>query len=268
MVVDAVRTYLDAANGLTELSRKQAVAAAKTLLRAGGPTAPAAEKPAAERNESLPPRVGQSIQALAGELIETSQSNRAAITDLVRSEVERQLESMDVVPRAEHERLVRRVAELERRLAARHAVERALVATDTGASSPVRTTAASLPTTSSADAPADGSERTGGPAPADGAAEAAGAGAGPEEPASAQDAAGVEDSAARGDRDTSADSGADDGAPAQEGGTGSDDGPAAAEKKTTAKSRPRAAAKSPSKAARTRATAKRPSKGRGGTAKK
>ncbi|MEV2277104.1 membrane fusogenic activity family protein [Nocardiopsis sp. NPDC049922] len=114
MVVDAVRTYLDAASGLTELSRKEAVAAAKALLRANGAAAP--EQP---RGAALPPRVGQDIQALAGELIETSQANRAAIAALVRSEVGRQLERMDVVPRGEYDRLARRVAELERRLAAR-----------------------------------------------------------------------------------------------------------------------------------------------------
>lgn len=122
MVVDAVRTYLDAANGLTELSRRDAVAAARALLRTDGRSAGAAT---ASEGESAP-RVGQSIQVLAGELIETSQANRAAIADLVREEVGRQLETMDVVPRSEHERLSRRVAELERRLAARHAVERAL----------------------------------------------------------------------------------------------------------------------------------------------
>ncbi|MEU3018502.1 MULTISPECIES: membrane fusogenic activity family protein [unclassified Nocardiopsis] len=121
MVVDAVRTYLDAANGLTELSRKQAVAAAKTLLRANGAT-PAPSVPDGE----APPRVGQSIQALASELIETSQANRAAVAELVRAEVRGALEQMDMVPRAEHERVVRRVAELERRMAARHAVERVL----------------------------------------------------------------------------------------------------------------------------------------------
>lgn len=121
MVVDAVRTYLDAANGLTELSRRDAVAAARALLRSDGRAVGAA---AAEGEAA--PRVGQSIQALAGELIETSQANRTAIADLVREEVGRQLENMDVVPRDEHERLVRRVAELERRLAARHAVERVL----------------------------------------------------------------------------------------------------------------------------------------------
>lgn len=120
MVVDAVRTYLDAANGLTELSRKQAVAAAKTLLRANGAT------PVAVPDGEAPPRVGQSIQTLAGELIETSQANRAAVADLVRSEVRSALEQMDMVPRGEYERMVRRVAELERRMAARHAVERVL----------------------------------------------------------------------------------------------------------------------------------------------
>ncbi|MDE3723770.1 membrane fusogenic activity family protein [Nocardiopsis sp. N85] len=122
MVVDAVRTYLDAANGLTELSRKEAVAAAKTLLRASGPSAPVGDAGA------VPPRVGQSIQALAGELLETSRANREALAELVRAEVEHRLERMDVVPRAEHERLVRRVAELERRLAARQGWERPVAA--------------------------------------------------------------------------------------------------------------------------------------------
>lgn len=119
MVVDAVRTYLDAASGLTELSRKEAVAAAKVLLRAGGPVAPASEP----EPGGTPPRVGPSIQALAGELLETSRANREALAELVRAEVEHRLERMDVVPRSEHERLVRRVVELERRLAARQGRE-------------------------------------------------------------------------------------------------------------------------------------------------
>lgn len=122
MVVDAVRTYLDAANGLTELSRKEAVAAAKALLRAGGANGVSA--PSVDGAQGPPPRVGQNIQALAGELIETSQANRTAIAELVRAEVGRALEQLDVVPRAEHDRVVRRVAELERRLGARYTVER------------------------------------------------------------------------------------------------------------------------------------------------
>lgn len=130
MVVDAVRTYLDAANGLTELSRKQAVAAAKSLLKANGSVSPQVAEA-----DGPPPRLGQNIQALAGELIETSQANRAAIADLVRAEVESALERMDMVPRSEYERVVRRVAELERRMAARQPVER--VVASRGESSPV-----------------------------------------------------------------------------------------------------------------------------------
>src|SRR5699024_12381603 len=72
------------------------------------------------------PRWGRSTQAWAAELVGTGHTNREAIADLVRGEVTRQLETMDVVPRGEYERLARRVAELERRLAARQAVERAL----------------------------------------------------------------------------------------------------------------------------------------------
>lgn len=244
MVVDAVRTYLDAASGLTELSRKQAVAAAKTLLKANGSTAPVTGE-----GEGLPSRVGQSIQALAGELVETNQSNREALADLVRREVERQLESMDVVPRAEHERLVRRVAELERRLAARHAVERALVTTGTGPSSPVGAAAGPQNVTASlakgtveagvvggvehvVETPEPVEERTG-RTPEQG-----------EEPA-------AEESAER----TGADGGA-------RGETGREV-PAATEKKTASKSKPRAATKSPTKSARTRSSAKRTTKGKG-----
>lgn len=106
MVVDAVRTYLDATSGLNELTRKRAVAAAKSLIRETG------------AGEDAPGEgLGRSIQALAAELIETSQSNRDALGDLVRAEVAREMERRDMVPRAEYDRLARRVAELERRLA-------------------------------------------------------------------------------------------------------------------------------------------------------
>lgn len=245
MVVDAVRTYLDAASGLTELSRKQAVAAAKALLRANGPAAPAAAE-----GESLPPRVGQSIQNLAGELIETSQANRAAIADLVRSEVGRQLERMDVVPRADHERLVRRVAELERRLAARHAVERVLAPVEAGASSPVRPAAA---------AEADGSGA--GVSAGDGAAagsDEGGAGASAESGAVATEGA----AKAAGARDAQE---ADDGADASADGAGAaaDDGADARDADKPAARKPRTAAKT----ARARTAAKRTTKSRGTTKK-
>ncbi|APC36533.1 membrane fusogenic activity family protein [Nocardiopsis dassonvillei] len=244
MVVDAVRTYLDAASGLTELSRKQAVAAAKALLRANGPAAPVAAE-----GESLPPRVGQSIQNLAGELIETSQANRAAIADLVRSEVGRQLERMDVVPRADHERLVRRVAELERRLAARHAVERVLAPVEAGASSPVRPAAAAETDASQAEV-------------STGAGEGAEAGSEERDPgagAGSGSAASEGDAKVAGGRDTQ--EAADDGAEASADAAGAAADAQDADKAAARK--PRTAAKT----ARARTAAKRTTKSRGTTKK-
>lgn len=251
MVVDAVRTYLDAASGLTELSRKQAVAAAKALLRANGSAAPVAVE-----GESLPPRVGQSIQNLAGELIETSQANRAAIADLIRSEVGRQLERMDVVPRADHERLVRRVAELERRLAARHAVEYALAPVDAGASSPVRPVAAAAVDGPEADAPA-GSEGASAAGSAENDSKAGKAG-----PGGAEDEEAEKGTEAGDTRDAVAD-GAD--GSASEDGTGSaaDAGTDAQDTGKPAARKPRTAAKT----ARARTAAKRTTKSRGTTKK-
>ncbi|GAA1000347.1 membrane fusogenic activity family protein [Nocardiopsis tropica] len=239
MVVDAVRTYLDAANGLTELSRKQAVAAAKTLLRANGAGGPAL--PGAGEGDTPPPRVGQSIQALAGELIETSQANRSALADLVRAEVGRQLERMDVVPRGEHERLVRRVAELERRLAARHAVERALAPEAAGAASPV------APATGPAGQDADAVAARGPAAPPE--TQGAAGGGGPEvREAPGGEAPEGSSGAAADDRDGAGD-------PA---GEGEEAAPAEAGAAGT-KARTRA----PAKTARARSTAKRTPKGKG-----
>lgn len=124
MVVDAVRAYFEAVNGLTELTRKRAVAAAKVILKAGeersAAPAPSGTRAAGSAGEPGDggQRAGSGIQTLAGELIETSQANREALNALVGSEVERALERMELVSRADYDRLARRVAELERRLAA------------------------------------------------------------------------------------------------------------------------------------------------------
>ncbi|GAB3212167.1 hypothetical protein ACQEU5_16945 [Marinactinospora thermotolerans] len=129
MVVDAVRTYLDAASGFTELTRKRAVAAAKTLLREeegrsavakGADTARGAVDGVEGAVRAT--RVGHTIQTLAADLIETSKANRAALDDLIEAEVRRVLDRLDLVRRDEYDRLARRVAELERRLASRTAV--------------------------------------------------------------------------------------------------------------------------------------------------
>ncbi|TQN31301.1 hypothetical protein FHX37_1201 [Haloactinospora alba] len=119
MVVDAVRAYVDAASGLTELTRKRAVAAAKTLLKereshgTGGTDAAASEG----EHPPSPPGVGQSIQTLANDLLETSKANRDALLRVVEAEVNRALSRADLVRRSDYDRLARRVAELERRMA-------------------------------------------------------------------------------------------------------------------------------------------------------
>ncbi len=124
MVVDAVRSYFDAVSGLTELTRKRAVTAAKTLLKVGDDrtvstaSPPDRASPAGEdEGDPRTSRVGHDIQSLAAELIETNQANRAALASMVEAEVNRVLERHDLVRRDEYERVVRRVAELERRLA-------------------------------------------------------------------------------------------------------------------------------------------------------
>lgn len=258
MVVDAVRTYLDAANGLTELSRKQAVAAAKTLLRANGAAALA---PAVADGEA-PPRVGQSIQTLAGELIETSQANRAAVADLVRDEVRYALEQMDMVPRAEYERMVRRVAELERRMAARHAVERVLAPRGGASSTLPEPEEGSRVADVAKDASVRGSE--------DGevAAEETTAVGGGEPGTDAEDTATGEDAAADSaeeSADASGQDGAEDGA-AQDG-TGHEGAePKTAAKRTTGSAgstSSRSKAKPAAKTTRSRSTAKRTTKGKG-----
>ncbi|RKS07702.1 hypothetical protein DFP74_3385 [Nocardiopsis sp. Huas11] len=266
MVVDAVRTYFDATSGLTELSRKEAVAAAKALLKANGrPAAPAVEQ------EALPARVGQSIQALAGELIATNEANRTAIAELVGSEVARQLERMDIVPRAEYERVVRRVAELERRLAARHMVDRvpvsevALVAASGGAVVGGGSVAGPGAAVRSA-APEEAEEAEEPVAGAAGARTAAGAA---EEEATADAVSGAEseDEPEAGSEPEAGErartgAGADDAEDAEDA-AGTESGGAAPARKTTSRSKPRTTTKS----ARARSAPKRTTKAKGSTGK-
>ncbi|GAB2516276.1 coiled-coil domain-containing protein [Nocardiopsis aegyptia] len=267
MVVDAVRTYFDATSGLTELSRKEAVAAAKALLKANGrPTAPAADQ------EALPARVGQSIQALAGELIATNEANRTAIADLVRSEVAHQLERMDIVPRPEYERVVRRVAELERRLAARHMADRvpvtevpvvaATAGTVVGGASGGETGTAERAAAAAPEASADDSED---PAPAAAATAAGTSTDSAAEPVEgdAAEVAGTDSEdgpGAESENDAEQEAGEPTGAKgvAAKGAEG-----AATARKTTSRSKPRTTTKS----ARARSTPKRTTKAKGSTGK-
>ena len=99
---DALRTYLAMANGLTEVSRKGARAAAKKLAKQGGGAV-------------------EQVQALTEELLSTSRANRESITTLVRYEVDRALGLVGLATVEEVENLTARIHELEAQLrSARH----------------------------------------------------------------------------------------------------------------------------------------------------
>ncbi|WP_305789966.1 phasin family protein [Symbioplanes lichenis] len=99
---NAWQAYLEMALGLTEVPRKRAQKVAGELLSKGGATA------------------GQ-LQGLVGDLVTASASNREALTNLVRYEVDRALGRVGLATAEEVADLTARVKDLERELAAAQA---------------------------------------------------------------------------------------------------------------------------------------------------
>lgn len=91
---DALRGYLSMANGLTEVPRRRAAAAARALLAQGEATA-------------------EQVSQLTDELLATSRSNREALSTLIRYEVDRTLDQMGLVTADKLRALTARVATLE-----------------------------------------------------------------------------------------------------------------------------------------------------------
>jgi polyhydroxyalkanoate synthesis regulator phasin len=94
---DPWRAYLELAVGATDASRKKASKVVKQLVGKGGATA-------------------EQLQALAGDLVATSVSNRAALSKLVRFEVDRALGVVGLATAEEVNELTARVRDLERQL--------------------------------------------------------------------------------------------------------------------------------------------------------
>lgn len=94
MVRDAVRGYWSLAFGLTELTRQKAMAAAKAMVAQGEATA-------------------EQVGGLAEELLSASAANRAALTNLVRAEIERARSAVGLAGPDDLEALRARVHELE-----------------------------------------------------------------------------------------------------------------------------------------------------------
>lgn len=112
MNLDGLRGYLQLATGLTDVTRERARAAARSLLTQG--------------ESVVPTTVRHQVSTLAEDLLATSKANRELLAGLVRAEVDRSVARLGLVSAEEVERatrraqsLERRVAELERELAAR-----------------------------------------------------------------------------------------------------------------------------------------------------
>lgn len=95
-VLDAVRRYVDAVAGFTEVPRERAERIMRDLAKRGEGRA-------------------RDIQRAAREVAERSARNRRELAGLVQKEIRRQLKSLGLATRDEVERLQRRVRELEKR---------------------------------------------------------------------------------------------------------------------------------------------------------
>lgn len=94
----ALQRYLDAATGLTTLTKAKAEQIAQQLVRQG---------------EFATDNVGDVVE----ELLERQRRNREVVTALVRSETTRLVRAMGLATTAEVERLERRIQDLQRQVA-------------------------------------------------------------------------------------------------------------------------------------------------------
>src|SRR4051812_45412215 len=97
---DAMRGYLHAASGLTELTRKRAQDLAQSLLASSGAGSGGAA-------------VAQQVAGLAEELVAAARSNRSAVREMIRGEVEIAVAHLGLVPAAELAEARQQIAALE-----------------------------------------------------------------------------------------------------------------------------------------------------------
>jgi polyhydroxyalkanoate synthesis regulator phasin len=127
MVMDALRGYVQLANGLTEVTRQRAQQAAKALLQQTGA-------------DTLTSGVTTKATELADEIVATSKSNRQLLQAIVSNEVEGAVARLGFVRSEEVAALTRRVEGLERELA--DANEAVAAATASAGSAPAAAEAA------------------------------------------------------------------------------------------------------------------------------
>jgi polyhydroxyalkanoate synthesis regulator phasin len=104
MVMDALRGYVQLANGLTEVTKQRAQQAAKALLQQTGA-------------DALTSGLTTKVSDLADEIVATSKSNRQLLQAIVANEVEGAVARLGFVRSEEVAALTRRVKILEQELA-------------------------------------------------------------------------------------------------------------------------------------------------------
>ena len=106
MVLDGLRGYLQLANGLTDVTRERALAAARSLVTQGEASVGAV----------VPAPVKAQVASVTDDLIATSRTNRALLTNLVRGEVDKSVARLGLVSRKELDAERKRADRLEARL--------------------------------------------------------------------------------------------------------------------------------------------------------
>jgi hypothetical protein len=106
MVLDGLRSYIQLANGLTDVTRERARAAARALLAQGE----------AGVGAVVPGPVRSQVSSLTEDLLATSKANRSLLVQLVRAEVERSVTRLGLVSAHELDTANRRARSLERRV--------------------------------------------------------------------------------------------------------------------------------------------------------
>ena len=110
MVLDAMRGYVQLANGLTDVTRQRAIQAARQLVDSGSGLLDAAVNSAGSVDFS------RQVQGLAEDILTTSRTNRDLLVGLVRTEVERTVHRLGLVGADELTAMARMVERLQAQL--------------------------------------------------------------------------------------------------------------------------------------------------------
>ncbi len=110
MAFDALRGYVQLANGLTEVTRQRALQVAKQLVDQGGDAVEQAVSSVGAAS------VARQAQTLAEDLLATSRTNRDLLVGLIRTEVERAVARLGLVGADELAAMIRVVGRLQNQL--------------------------------------------------------------------------------------------------------------------------------------------------------